>query len=115
MGPTRTSAILIPVRDRAFVPAPSGGSVSVPGARAGSSDDRARSDPARPRSRGTTQHSPPPAAGGLASETRLPSGDPLSTRTRPEEGSWDLRVVEDDLEITLWDDDPVLLSDTDLA
>ncbi|HEX6208413.1 MAG TPA: hypothetical protein VF058_08670 [Actinomycetota bacterium] len=49
------------------------------------------------------------------SETRLPSGDPLSTRTRPEEGAWELRVIEDDLEMTLWSDEPVLIEDTDLT
>ncbi len=49
------------------------------------------------------------------SETRLPSGDPLSTRTRPEEGTWEIRVVDDDLGITLFDDDAVLLEDSDLS
>lgn len=48
------------------------------------------------------------------SETRLPSGDPLSTRTRPEEGTWEIRVVRDDLEIALFDDEAVLLEDSDL-
>lgn len=48
------------------------------------------------------------------SETRLPSGDPLSTRTRPEEGAWEITVVEDHLEITLFDDEAVLLEDSDL-
>jgi hypothetical protein len=49
------------------------------------------------------------------SETRLPSGDPLSTRTRSEEGSWDLTAQDDDrVEIRLFDDDVViLLEDTD--
>lgn len=48
-------------------------------------------------------------------ETRLPSGDPLSTRTRPEEGVWEIRIIEEDLEIRLFDDDPVLIEDTDLT
>lgn len=48
------------------------------------------------------------------SETRLPSGDPLSTRTRPEEGAWEIRVVKDDLGVTLFEDEAVLLEDTDL-
>jgi hypothetical protein len=46
-------------------------------------------------------------------ETRLPSGDPLSTRTRSEEGSWELTVSEDDLEIDLFEDG-VLIEDSDL-
>lgn len=48
------------------------------------------------------------------SETRLPSGDPLSTRTRPEEGAWEIRVAKDDLVVTLFDDEAVLLEDSDL-
>lgn len=59
--------------------------------------------------------SPPPAVGDLGDEARLPSGDPLSTRTRPGEGTWD--PSEDRVEIHLWDDEDdslVLIQDSDL-
>ena len=70
--------------------------------------DDARPRPSARSGRAASLLDPPPPGGGLAIETSLPSGDPLSTHARVEEGPWG---------VVLWGGDPFpahLLPDSDL-